>query len=111
MALVAINSAGNAVGVVGLGDIDGEVSDAERAGRSPWILGVVVAQDERMLGVGRSLLQGLQETAAKLGRSQTWVATGVEAVGFYRHCGWEPVEQLRLASTAIATTILRKATR
>ena len=111
MTLVAIDSAGDVVGVVGLGDVDGEVSDAERAGRTPWILGMVVAKDARRLGVGRLLLRGLQEAAAGLGHTQTWVATGDEAVGFYRSCGWEPVERLRLASTKIATTILTKATR
>lgn len=110
MTVVAINSAGDAVGVVGLRDVDDEVSDAERAGRTPWILGMVVAKDARMLGVGRLLLRGLQEAAAGLGHAQTWVATGDEAVGFYRRCGWVPVEQLRLASTGIATTILAKAT-
>lgn len=111
MTLVAINSVGDAVGVVGLGDIDDEVSDIERAGRTPWILGMVVADDARLLGVGRLLLGGLQGAAAGLGHSQTWVATGDEAVEFYRRCGWEPVDQFRLASTGIATTILAKATR
>ena len=109
LSLVAISS-GSAVGVVGLGPIDDEVSTAERAGRSPWILGMVVAKDARLLGVGRLLLAGLQEVAAANGHSHTWVATGREAVGFYRHCGWEPVEELRLESTGIPTTILGKPT-
>ena len=110
MTLVAIDAVGDAVGVVGLGDVDGEISDAERAGRTPWILGMVVAKDARMLGVGRLLLRALQQAAAGLGQSQTWVATGDEAVWFYRRCGWEPVERLELASTGIETTILAKAT-
>lgn len=110
MTLVAIDPAQKAVGVVGLGAVDDEVSDAERAGRTPWILGMVVAKEARMLGVGRLLLLGLQEAAARLGHAQTWVATGEEAVGFYRRCGWQPVEHLRLASTGIPTAILVKAT-
>ena len=71
---------------------------------------MVVAKDARMRGVGRLLLRGLQEVAAGLGHSQTWVATGDEAVEFYKRCGWVPVERLRLASTEIATTILTRAT-
>src|SRR6266540_5931190 len=99
MTLVAIDAAQDAVGVVGLGPIDGEVSKAERAERTPWILGMVVAKDARRLGVGRRLLDELQQAAAALGHRQTWVATGNEAVGFYQRCGWKSVEHLRLEST------------
>jgi len=110
MTLVAIDNDTTAVGVVGLGAIDDEVSAVERAGRTPWILGMVVAKDARNLGVGRLLLLGLQEAAAALGHSHTWVATGNDAVGFYKRCGWEPIERLRLESTGIPTTILCKPT-
>ena len=110
MTLVAIDSEENCVGVVGLGAIDEELSDAERSGRTPWILGMVVAKESRLLGVGRLLLLGLQNVAAGLGHSETWVATGAEAVRFYQRCGWSPVEHVQLASTGIATTILTKAT-
>ncbi len=87
-----------------------EVSDAERAGRTPWILGMVVAREARMLGIGRRLLEGVQDAAGTLGHRQSWVATSEEAAGFYQKCGWEPVEQLRLESTGIPTTILVKPT-
>lgn len=110
MTLVAIDAAHNALGAVGLGPVDDEVSEAERAGRTPWILGMVVAKEARMLGIGRRLLEGLQDAAGTLGHRQSWVATGKEAVGFYQKCGWEPVEQLRLESTGIPTTILVKPT-
>lgn len=110
MTFVAIDNKQTAVGVVGLGPIDDEVSTAERAGRTPWILGMVVAKDARMLGVGRLLLDRLHNAAAGLGHAHTWVATGKEAAGFYQRCGWEPVEHLRLESTGILTTILGKST-
>jgi predicted N-acetyltransferase YhbS len=106
LSLVAIDRTGHAVGVVGLGPIDAEVTAAERADRSPWILGMVVRSDFRMLGVGRRLLEGAQEAATTFGHPQTWVATGKEAVHFYEKCGWKSVEHLALESTGIPTTIL-----
>ena len=108
MTLVAIDAAHNALGAVGLGSVDDEVSEAERAGRTLWILGMVVAKEARMLGIGRRLLEGLQDAAGTLGHRQSWVATGKEAVGFYQKCGWKPVERLRLESTGVPTTILVK---
>src|SRR5215472_12811732 len=112
MTLVAIDVAGGggAVGAVGLGPVDDELSVAERAGRTPWILGMVVAAESRKQGVGRQLLENLQDLAASLGHPRTWVATGDEAVGFYQCCGWAPVGRLRLESTGIPTTILTKPT-
>lgn len=109
--LVAIDATGDAVGVVGLGPTDDEVSEAERRDRGPWILGMVVRADSRKLGIGRQLLANLQDVASSLGHPRTWVATGQQAVGFYERCGWSVVEHLRLESTGIPTTILTKATR
>lgn len=108
--LVAIDAAGAAAGVVGLGPIDDELSAAERGGRTPWILGMVVRAESRKLGVGRLLLESAQHVAASLGHQRTWVATGEEAVGFYQRCGWVAVEHLRLESTGIPTTILMRPT-
>ena len=108
MTLVAIDVAGGAVGAVGLDRVDDELSVAERAGRAPWIVGMVVAAESRKRGVGRQLLESLQDVAASLGHPQTWVATGDEAVGFYQRCGWAAVEHLRLESTGIPTTILMR---
>ncbi len=107
--LVAIDAAGDAVGVVGLGPTDSEVSEAERGDRVPWILGMVVRVDSRKLGIGRQLLGDLQDVASSLGHPQTWVATGQEAVGFYQRCGWSAVEHIHLESTGNYTTILTKA--
>lgn len=106
LTLAAIDTAGDAVGVVGLGPADDELNAAERAGRTPWILGMVVRAENRKQGVGRQLLENLQDAAASLGHPQTWVATGDEAVGFYQRCGWTAVKHLRLESTGIPTTIL-----
>ena len=108
MTLVAIDAAGAAAGAVGLGRIDGELSAAERAGRAPWIVGMVVRAENRGRGVGRQLLESLQDAAASFGHPRTWVATGDEAVGFYQRCGWAAIEHLRLESTGIPTTILMK---
>lgn len=111
LALVAIDAAGVVAGVVSLGPIDDEVSETERRGRTPWILGMVVRPDSRKSGVGRRLLENLQDTAAPLGITRTWAATGREAVDFYRRCGWMAEEHLQLESTGIPTTILTKSTR
>jgi len=106
--LVAIDVAGGAVGAVGLDRIDNELNAAEHAGRTPWIVGMVVRAEDRKQGTGRQLLESLQDVAASLGHTRTWVATGDYAVGFYQRCGWAAVEQLRLESTGIPTTILMK---
>jgi GNAT superfamily N-acetyltransferase len=108
MTLVAIDAAGDAAGAVGLDRVDDELSAAERADRTPWIVGMVVRPENRRQGVGRQLLEGLQDVAASLGHPRTWVATGDEAVGFYQRCGWVAVEHLRLESTGIPTTILTR---
>jgi GNAT superfamily N-acetyltransferase len=106
--LVAIDVAGRAVGAAGLGSADDELSDAERAGRTPWILGMVVAAESRKLGIGRQLLDNLQDLAVSLGHPRTWVATGREAAGFYQRCGWVAAQHLRLKSTGVETAILVK---
>jgi len=72
---------------------------------------MVVRAENRRRGVGRQLLDSLQDAAASLGRPRTWVATGDEAAGFYQRCGWAAVEHLRLESTGIATTILMRPAR
>jgi GNAT superfamily N-acetyltransferase len=108
MTLVAIDVAGGAIGAVGLDRVDDELSAAECAGRTPWIVGMVVRAENRRRGAGRQLLESLQDAAASLGHPRTWVATGDEAVGFYQRCGWAAVEHLRLESTGIPTTILTK---
>jgi hypothetical protein len=50
MTLVAIDVAGGAVGAVGLDRVDDELNVAERAGRTPWIVGMVVRAENRRRG-------------------------------------------------------------
>ena len=100
---VAVDGSGAALGAVGLGEFDID----ERRDRSPGVLGMIIRRDSRGRGVGRSLLSELERHAAANGFSPVWVATGGPAVGFYRRCGWQPVETLRLAS-GHPTTVLQK---
>ena len=106
--LVAIDSAGRALGAVALGAADPELNDGERGDRSPWLLGLVVRQQDRRRGIGGLLVSKLERLAADLGYRQVWVATGGEAVEFYRQCGWRDAQELRLVGTRIQTTILNK---
>jgi GNAT superfamily N-acetyltransferase len=108
MTLVAIDVDGSAVGAAGLVWADDALGEAERAGRTPWIVGMVVRAESRKQGAGRQLLESLQEVAASLGHARTWVATGDYAVGFYQRCGWAAVQRLTLDSTGILTTILMR---
>lgn len=105
---VAAGASGDAVGAVALGEVDGELSAAERAWRSPWVLGMIVRPEVRGRGIGRLLLRHLEEAAGGRGCHRLWVATGDQAVDFYRRCGWSAVQRLRLASTGIDTTILTR---
>jgi GNAT superfamily N-acetyltransferase len=108
ISLVAVDAAGSAVGKVGLGGSDGDLSQAERRDRSPWVIGMIVRRENRLQHVGRLLLSKMEERAAAQGFRQVWVATGDEAVGFYRQCGWRDTERLRPVSTGVPTTILTK---
>jgi GNAT superfamily N-acetyltransferase len=84
------------------------LNDGERGDRSPWLLGLVVRQQDRRRGIGGLLVSKLERLAADLGYRQVCVATGGEAVEFYRQCGWRDAQELRLVGTRIQTTILNK---
>ena len=100
---VAIDPHGEAVGAVGLGQFDIE----ERRDRSPWILGMIVTEQYRGLGIGSKLMTALEGWAYNHGYSQAWVATGGPAVHFYQKCGWELTEIMHRSSGEI-TSILTK---
>jgi GNAT superfamily N-acetyltransferase len=108
LTLVATDAAGSAVGAVALGDADDALTEQERCGRSPWLLGMVVRSDARGRGTGRGLLVALEDLARARGYQAVWVATGDHAVGFYRRCGWTLVEELRLTKGGWLNHILTK---
>ncbi len=106
MTLVAIDGDGHALGAVALGEADDALTDAERAARTPWLLGMVVAPAARLHGVGRDLVAALEDLARDRGHQQVWVVTGDRAVGFYRACGWVDVEDLVTTRENLPSTVL-----
>ena len=99
---VAIAPPGQAVGAVGLGEFDIE----ERHDRSPWVLGMIVADQYRGLGIGSKLMATLEAWAHQHGYRQVWVATG-QAVDFYRKCGWEVMEVINRHSGERASILAK----
>jgi GNAT superfamily N-acetyltransferase len=102
--VAAVDAAGAAAGVVGLGEFDQE----DLRDHSPWVLGMVVDPAWRGRGVGQALLSGLEARAAELGFRQLWVATR-HAVGFYQRCGWRHVGSVDTAGEGpmtVLTTLL-----
>lgn len=87
---VAMAPRGEAVGAVGLGQFDIE----ERRDRSPWVLGMIVTEQYRGMGIGSKLMQALELWAYHHGHSQVWVATGGRAIHFYEKCGWQFTEKI-----------------
>jgi GNAT superfamily N-acetyltransferase len=105
--LVAMDLDGRALGAVALGEYDDAVGEAEREGRTPWLLGMVVRRPERKCGVGRLMVTALEDLARSRGHERLWVATGAEAVEFYLRCGWRH-QELVAANEELPTTILAK---
>ncbi len=105
--LVAIEGA-TALGCLALGPVDNAMTEAERAGRTPWLLGTVTHRDHRKEGVGRSLLTAAESLAYRSGYAETWVVTGGEAVGYYEACGWRRVQALVLEQDGDASVVLHK---
>jgi GNAT superfamily N-acetyltransferase len=95
--LVAVDGSGHAIGGVALGNSDDALTERERSGRSPWLLGLVVRSDCRRHGTGRRLVSALEDLARDRGFPTLWVSTGGQAVEFYRRCGWSDEEELTLA--------------
>ncbi len=104
--LVAIDEDGSAIGVVGLDSTDDALTDTERAGRMPWLVGMVVRRDSRLRDVGRGLMDALAEVARRHGHDRIWVVTGGSAADYYRACGWSDVEQLVTAKEGLPSTVL-----
>jgi GNAT superfamily N-acetyltransferase len=104
--LVAIDVDGSAVGAVGLDDADDALTEQEVAGRTPWLVGLVVGRDVRRRGLGRRLVGGLEDLARHRGDPRVWVVTGGDAAGFYRACGWIEVERRVTAREGLASEVL-----
>lgn len=92
--LVAMDLEGQAVGAVTLGVCDEDLPDAERGGRTPWLVHLVVRRDQRRCGVGRLLTAALEDLAREAGFARVWVAAPDDDLAFYRHCGWHGEERL-----------------
>ena len=90
IAFVAVSSNGEAIGAVSLAPAD----LPERSTLSPWVVGTIVQADHRGTGIGGALMNRLRQWAATADIPQLWVATGGEAIGFYRRCGWRVAEVL-----------------
>jgi GNAT superfamily N-acetyltransferase len=84
---VAHDAAGVVLGAVGLDTYDLD----ERRETSPWVTGLIVRRDRRGEGVGRTLMQHLEQWAAARGISEVWVGTDL-ALEFYQRCGWTLLE-------------------
>jgi GNAT superfamily N-acetyltransferase len=72
--------------VLGAAGLDAYDLD-ERKDTSPWVTGMIVRRDQRLAGVGRTLMQHLERWAAEHGIAEAWVGTDL-ALGFYQRCGW-----------------------
>ena len=106
--IVAMDLDGLALGAVALGEYDDALSEDERAGRVPWLLGMVVRRPERRCGVGRLMVAAIEDLARSRGYARVWVATGADAVEFYERCGWERQQSLVLKQGDLPTTILAR---
>lgn len=84
---VAHGQADEVAGAVGLDTYDLD----ERRDVSPWVTGMIVRPDRRGQGVGRTLLQHLEQWALLQGIAEAWVGTDT-AAGFYQRCGWTAQE-------------------
>jgi GNAT superfamily N-acetyltransferase len=80
---VARDAADEVLGAVGLDTYDLD----ERHDTSPWVTGMIVRGDRRGEGVGRTLMQHLEQWAADHLIAEAWVGTDL-ALGFYQRCGW-----------------------
>ncbi|HEY2273279.1 MAG TPA: GNAT family N-acetyltransferase [Jatrophihabitantaceae bacterium] len=84
---VAMNDVGETLGAVGLDHYDLD----ERRETTPWVTGMIVRSDLRNEGVGRLLMQHLEQWAAGHAIIDVWVGTEL-AAGFYQRCGWTLLE-------------------
>jgi predicted N-acetyltransferase YhbS len=85
--LIARDSGGDVVGVVGLAARDPEgLPD-----RGPWVMGTVVSSKARQQGIGLRLMDELHQRRPRP-HSRVWVATQ-KAERFYIRCGYTPLTE------------------
>jgi len=99
---VAHDAAGEVMGAVGLDTYDLD----ERQETSPWVTGLIVRRDRRGKGVGRRLMQHLEQWAAEHQVAVAWVGTDL-AADFYRHCGWT-LQETFTRSDGLEMSVLNK---
>jgi GNAT superfamily N-acetyltransferase len=90
LTLVAMDLDGHAIGAVTLGPRDDSSAVACRE-RAPWVVRMAVRPGERMCGVGRLMMDAVEDLAREHGHDRLWVAAGHQCVDFYRRCGWGDV--------------------
>jgi len=100
---VAIDPGGQAMGAVGLGQFDIE----ERRDHSPWVLGMIVKEPYRELGIGSKLMKALEVWAYHHGYVQAWVATGGRAVHFYQKREWTLSEIINRSSGEVMSILTK----
>jgi GNAT superfamily N-acetyltransferase len=100
---VACDAAGQTLGAVGLDHYDLD----ERREVTPWVTGMIVRRDRRGEGVGRILMQHLEQWAAEHQIAEAWVGTDL-AAGFYRRCGWTPQETFTTSGGEEMTVLHRR---
>ena len=99
---VVHDAADEVLGAVGLDTYDLD----ERHDTSPWVTGMIVRRDRRGEGVGRALMQHLEQWAAEQPISEAWVGTDL-ALGFYQRCGWS-LQETFTRSTGQHIAVLHK---
>jgi GNAT superfamily N-acetyltransferase len=87
LTLVAMDLDGQAIGAVTLGARD-ESPDVACGQRAPWVVRMVVRPGERMCGVGRLMMNAVEDLAREHGHGRLWVTAPDDDADFYRHCGW-----------------------
>jgi len=87
LTLVAMDLDGRAIGAVTLGG-DDDAIDLPVGERAPWVVRMVVRPGERMCGVGRLMMNAVEDLAREHGHARLWVAAGDDYADFYRRCGW-----------------------
>jgi GNAT superfamily N-acetyltransferase len=87
LTLVAMDLDGRVIGAVTLGPDDDTV-DVPADETALWVVRMVVRPGERMCGVGRLMMNAVEDLAREHGHARLWVAAGDDCADFYRRCGW-----------------------